>query len=152
MSTDIKVFEIFAPLLEFPLFQVLGDFLNRLGKGDALAFICILMILYGFVRGKAKILRSGGAGILVVAASGIAVQILKHLIGRARPQENLGAFHFIGPNLSQGGFESFPSGHAMSSFAWLPSSRRFTRLSGGFSTEPPPPSPSLAASRFTIIF
>ncbi len=98
-------------------FIVLGDILNRLGQGDALSFICILMVIWAFVRGNAKLLRSGSAGIGVLLLSGVIVQSIKHLVGRARPGENLGSFHFIGPNLLANGFESFPSGHAMSSFA-----------------------------------
>ena len=113
---ESKFLEILSPLSENPAVTFLGDVLNRLGKGDALVFIGILLVLYGFVKGISKILRVGCAAILVLMFSGLAVQTLKHLIGRARPGENLGDFHFIGPNLIANGFDSFPSGHAMGSF------------------------------------
>ncbi|OGR86603.1 MAG: hypothetical protein A3A86_07260 [Elusimicrobia bacterium RIFCSPLOWO2_01_FULL_60_11] len=114
---ESQLFELLAPLSRNPAVIFLGDVLNRLGKGDALAFIGILLVLYGFFMGISKVLRAGAVSILVVALTGPAVQVLKHLAGRARPGENLGDFHFIGPNLIANGFDSFPSGHAMSSFA-----------------------------------
>lgn len=114
---ESKLLEILAPISRNPAVIFLGDVLNRMGKGDALAFIGILLVLYGFLKGIPKILRVGSASILVVALSGLAVQALKHLAGRSRPGENLGDFHFIGPNLIANGFDSFPSGHAMSTFA-----------------------------------
>ncbi len=114
---DSRLLEFISPLSENSILIALGDALNRLGKGDSLAFIFIILVLWGYVRGEARRLRVGGAGILVVTLSGIGVQSLKHLIGRARPGEHLGDFHFVGPNLHANGFDSFPSGHAMSSFA-----------------------------------
>ncbi|UDL94622.1 phosphatase PAP2 family protein [Lichenihabitans sp. PAMC28606] len=56
--------------------------------------------------------------VLAIAVSGLAVQGLKHIIGRARPRliEQLGAFSlhpFSWPN----DFASFPSGHTTSAFA-----------------------------------
>lgn len=47
-------------------------------------------------------------------SSGILVQVLKHLIGRARPRitEDL---LFVGPSL-KGGYDSFPSGHTTVAF------------------------------------
>ena len=94
-------------------------FFYYLNDAEALAIsdIGICLVLYGFFRGLSKVLRAGSASILVVALSGLVAQVLKHLAGRARPGKNLGDFHFIGPNLIANGFDSFPSGHALSSFA-----------------------------------
>jgi membrane-associated phospholipid phosphatase len=54
----------------------------------------------------------------VVAISGIAAQVLKHIVGRARPRlfESLGAYHFDLFSL-KASLASFPSGHATTSFA-----------------------------------
>lgn len=53
----------------------------------------------------------------VIAASGLAAQALKHLIGRARPKSgDLGPFAFHPLSLSNA-YASFPSGHATSAFA-----------------------------------
>ena len=54
----------------------------------------------------------------VLAASGIAAQLLKHLVGRARPKlmNTFGAFHFDLLSI-KASLASFPSGHATSVFA-----------------------------------
>lgn len=54
----------------------------------------------------------------VAATSGIASQILKHLIGRARPRlmDQLGPFHFD-PMTFKAVQASFPSGHTITAFA-----------------------------------
>lgn len=53
-----------------------------------------------------------------VAASGIAVQIIKHVVGRARPRliDQFGAFHFDHFSV-KASLASFPSGHSTSIFA-----------------------------------
>lgn len=54
---------------------------------------------------------------VVIAASGLAAQALKHLIGRARPKvDGLSAFTFHPFSMSNA-FASFPSGHTTSAFA-----------------------------------
>ena len=49
-----------------------------------------------------------------LAASGISVQIIKHIIGRARPRVS-DSLVIIGPSL-HGGYDSFPSGHTAMAF------------------------------------
>lgn len=95
----------------------LGDFFNRIGKGDLLAFFCILFVLAGYLLGKQRWIKSGSGGLFTLLVVTPVVQVLKHLFGRARPQMHLGDFHFIGPNLIKNGFDSLPSGHAIASFA-----------------------------------
>lgn len=55
---------------------------------------------------------------VAVATSGLAVQLLKHTVGRARPRlaGGAGAFSFHPVSLGNG-FASFPSGHTTSAFA-----------------------------------
>ena len=54
----------------------------------------------------------------VAAFSGIVSQVLKRMIGRARPRlfEEFGAFHFVIPGFPSV-YASFPSGHAITAFA-----------------------------------
>lgn len=54
----------------------------------------------------------------VAAFSGILAQVLKHLIGRARPRlfDEFGAFHFVWPGYPSV-YASFPSGHTITAFA-----------------------------------
>src|SRR5437016_2732282 len=116
MGIDGRLSLYLSTFSQFPFIKNLGICLNRLGQGDALAFICILLILYGYLRGRARELKAGLAGIPLLLSCGILVQALKRLLGRARPQMNLGDFHFIGPNFIPNGFDSFPSGHSAASF------------------------------------
>lgn len=116
MGLDLKISLYLSKLSRFPLVQIAASILNRLGQGDALAFIGIFLVLAGILFKKTKWVKSGGVGILVIAFSGIFVQALKHLIGRARPGMHLGDLYFIGPNLLPNGYDSFPSGHTISSF------------------------------------
>ena len=66
-----------------------------------------------------SVLRHTGAALsLALVTGGISSQLLKHLLGRVRP--NFGGHgEFIGPNLAHGP-DSFPSGHATDAFvvAW----------------------------------
>ncbi|MBU1156073.1 MAG: phosphatase PAP2 family protein [Proteobacteria bacterium] len=58
-----------------------------------------------------------------VAVSGIMVQLIKHLVGRARPRTGLAANMLVGLTMNSD-MHSFPSGHAATSFAlaaWLSS-------------------------------
>jgi membrane-associated phospholipid phosphatase len=76
----------------------------------------------GLVTGDAGIERAGGRLVASVAISGIASQAMKHLIGRSRPNEDVGAFRFH-PFTSlkdSAGVETrgaMPSGHATAAFA-----------------------------------
>ncbi len=107
-------------LLNYPpqaALEKLGLCLNQLGKGDSLIFLCILLLIFGYFLGKRELVKTSFAGFLTLMIVAPTVQTLKHLIGRARPKMNLGEFHFIGPHFFKGGFDSFPSGHSMASFA-----------------------------------
>lgn len=71
-------------------------------------------------RDRALALLSGRAAFIfaVSAFSGILAQILKHLVGRARPRlfDEFGAFHFVLPGYPSI-YASFPSGHTITAFA-----------------------------------
>lgn len=117
MGLESQISLYLSEFSRFVLIENLALQLNKLGKGDTLAFLCILFIIIGYFKGKLLWIKSGSGGILILTLAGFIVQFLKHLIGRARPQMNLGDWHFIGPNLYKNGFDSFPSGHACASFA-----------------------------------
>ncbi len=89
---------------------------NRLGDGLTLVLLCIGLWGIGYLL-KNKVWQQAGIdGLVAHALAGIAVQILKHLIGRPRPRwTHQEAFEF-GPSW-QGGLDAFPSGHASASFA-----------------------------------
>ena len=52
-----------------------------------------------------------------VLFSNIITQTLKITIGRERPEFTDNCFHFVGPNLGNERYQSFPSGHATTAFA-----------------------------------
>ncbi len=117
MGPDGGIFLYFSQHPPSAFLQSFGNLLNHLGLGDWLGFFCVLLILYGYFLGKSKHWKAGSVGLLTISLAGIVAQILKHIFGRARPQMNLGEFHFIGLNFAKNGFDSFPSGHATATFA-----------------------------------
>jgi membrane-associated phospholipid phosphatase len=86
--------------------------LNRLGGGMnpvlVVAFFLIAGIAYVERRWVAYALAMGMAGL----GAGILAQIIKPLVGRARPELWLGPMHY-----APGSSTSFPSGHTVGAFA-----------------------------------
>lgn len=80
-----------------------------LGHGSMIIITGIFLLALGKSLKRARILFVGKYMIIGFLASGIGVQLIKHLFGRARPRltEDL---VFIGPSFVSG-FDSFPSGH-----------------------------------------
>lgn len=102
--------------LHEPIVARLAYFGNRLGDGFTLVLLCLGLWGIGYLRKNKVWQRAGVDGILAHALAGVAVQILKHLIGRPRPRwTHQDAFEY-GPSW-QGGLDAFPSGHAAASFA-----------------------------------
>ncbi len=86
--------------------------LNRLGGGMnpvmVVAFFLIAGIAYRERRWVAYAIAMAMAGL----GAGILAQIVKHLVGRARPELWLGPMHY-----APGSSTSFPSGHTVGAFA-----------------------------------
>ncbi len=108
----------YAAFVKSPFLNDIMSWLSYLGKGWIQALFCLFIIAIGLIIKKdEKIVSAGKKGIYAVAASGVLVQIIKHIIGRPRPKV-MEAFGFtLGPSIIPG-FDSFPSGHATSSFAF----------------------------------
>jgi membrane-associated phospholipid phosphatase len=86
------------------------------GHGAVQIAICVLWLAAAkYYKSKAE-LYHGGAALAAVVGSGILVQILKHLIGRARPRMTLPPWEHLGPSFDSD-LHSFPSGHTTTSFA-----------------------------------
>ena len=116
MGFDSEIYSYTARELQIPVLKMTGRFAAGLELGDQLASFCILLIMAGYLWQKPRLVRTFVGGLFALAAGGIAVQIFKHLIGRARPAMALGDWYFIGPHFSRG-FDSFPSGHTTALFA-----------------------------------
>jgi len=93
--------------------QSAAPFIAIATNGATLMAVALFILFYGkfFSRRLFEAGRSSAIGIL---AAGAAVQILKHLIGRARPRLTYDPV-FIGPSLKSG-YDSFPSGHTTAAF------------------------------------
>jgi membrane-associated phospholipid phosphatase len=83
----------------------------------ALAIICaVLIYLAGVYFKKQKTRQLGKALVIGFVSSGVSVQVIKHLVGRARPRIT-DELIFIGPTFT-GSYDSFPSGHTITAFCF----------------------------------
>jgi len=113
---DSPVREIIAQW-ESPGVHWAMGWLSYLGKGWIQAIPCLFLLLIGrFVKGDTRMETAGKKGIYALVAAGILVQAIKHLIGRPRPEVMAAMGISLGPSFTSG-FDSFPSGHAISAFA-----------------------------------
>lgn len=119
MALDAEIYSYVSRELQIPFLKAAGRFAAGLEVGDQLASFCILFIMAGYLWQKPRLVKTFIGGLFALAVGGIAVQALKHLIGRARPARGLGDFYFIGPHFSPSGFDAFPSGHTTALFALL---------------------------------
>jgi len=93
----------------YMLLRKLDPLINFIGHGTTLLVAAGLLFVVG-KKFSAGLCYTGKALLLSFFAAGISVQLLKHLIGRARPRVTEGLM-LIGPSL-KGGYDSFPSGHS----------------------------------------
>lgn len=99
----------------FSLFDVLKPVINLVSNGATLVGASLLLYLTGrYLQRKSyepwKVL------LISLVSTGAAVQVLKHLIGRARPRLTDMPV-FIGPSLKSG-YDSLPSGHTAAAFCF----------------------------------
>jgi undecaprenyl-diphosphatase len=97
----------------YSILHGLNPVVNFLSNGATLIILALLIYLLGRLFNR-RIYDTGKTLFVALMTSGIAVQTLKHLIGRARPRVTHD-FLVIGPSL-KGGYDSFPSGHTTLAF------------------------------------
>ena len=88
-------------------------FINVVSHGSMLIGTAFLLFVVGR-RYNQRTYEIGKSLFIGLVSAGIAVQALKHLMGRARPRLT-DASLFIGPSLKEG-YDSFPSGHTTLAF------------------------------------
>ncbi|MDA8326719.1 MAG: phosphatase PAP2 family protein [Nitrospiraceae bacterium] len=103
-------------------FHFISPFIDMIGYGGWQIGIIAGLFAVGLFTGR-RLRRLGLALFVSFISSGVGVQMLKHLIGRARPRKDMGVF-FAGPSF-KGGFDSFPSGHTMVAFCLAYTLARF---------------------------
>lgn len=91
--------------------------ISDIGGWGYLSVIALALWGFGYTRKDKRLKTAGWYGILSVLGSRFIVEILKHLSGRPRPAVFDSEGFRIGPTFA-GGYDSFPSGHAASSFAF----------------------------------
>jgi len=99
----------------YPLIRLIDNSMDIIGNSGYQAIFCILLFIGGKYLYRKRVLYAGKYGLLSLLTSGVIVQTLKHLIGRARPWWGNNPYLFFGPNLKEG-LDSFPSGHTIGAF------------------------------------
>ncbi len=94
-------------------FSDLGD---RLGKGDSLVILSLVLLAVGYGLKHPQWKDAGWQSLIAHGLAGLTANILKHVIGRARPKfMHAGNLEFSPAGGS--GWDSFPSGHAAAAIA-----------------------------------
>lgn len=97
----------------YSILEYIDPLINFIGNGATLFIISIILYLSGRYLNQ-RLYDAGTSMFIGFISTGIVVQILKHLIGRARPRLTLDPV-FIGPSW-ESGYDSFPSGHTAVAF------------------------------------
>jgi len=128
--TLIGLFEWDVPLTRFirslniaqtdhlanPWLAHLSNIGDRLGNGESLVVISIAIGAIGLLLKRADWKTAGWQSLLAHGIAGVVSNLMKHLIGRARPKFMHSGTLELFP-VSGSGWDSFPSGHATASFA-----------------------------------
>ena len=102
--------------LHNPWLALLSDIGDELGRGESLLLVSVCLLVVGYGLKSAVWKRAGWETLVAHVVSGLLNNILKHVIGRARPK----FMHAGNPEFSPltgSGWDSFPSGHSTASFA-----------------------------------
>ena len=96
--------------------QLLGDVGEKLGNGGTLVAVSLFIVLVGRYLQRHSLMRLGRDSLLAHGVVALAVNGLKHIIGRPRPRLT----HSLGwqwwPSWDSG-LDSFPSGHTSATIA-----------------------------------
>lgn len=128
--TFIRLIEFDAPLTRFvrslnehhidylhdPWLRRLSDAGDRLGKGQSLLIVNAVLLAAGYALGRAGLKRAGWETLMAHLLAGGLNTALKHVVGRGRPKFLHGDRSEFVP-FGGAGWDSFPSGHSMATFA-----------------------------------
>lgn len=126
----VGLFEWDAPLTRFirslndvrmdrlanPWLAQLSDIGDRLGKGESLVILSLLLLAVGYGVKLPQWKDAGRQSLIAHGLVAVSANILKHVIGRPRPKFMHTGKLELSP-AGGSGWDSFPSGHAAASFA-----------------------------------
>lgn len=99
-----------------PWLAQLSDIGDRLGNGETLVILSLLLLAVGYGFKTPQWKEAGWQSLIAHGLAALSSNILKHTIGRPRPKfMHAGNLEFS--PASGSGWDSFPSGHATASFA-----------------------------------
>ncbi len=108
---DVHVDHLANPWLA--QFSDIGD---RLGKGESLVILSLVLWAVGYGLKHPQWIEAGWQSLIAHGLAALSATILKHVIGRPRPKF-MHAGNFELSPASGSGWDSFPSGHAAAAFA-----------------------------------
>ena len=128
--TFIRLIEFDAPLTRFvrslnehhidylhdPWLRRLSDGGDWIGKGESLLIVNAVLLGAGYALGRPSLKRAGWETLVAHLLAGGLNTALKHVIGRGRPKFLHGDHSEFVP-FGGAGWDSFPSGHSMATFA-----------------------------------
>jgi membrane-associated phospholipid phosphatase len=114
LMSQLKAVNENSPHFRF-VFESIDPVMSFLSHG--LTLLVAACVIYAIGRYYSERLRALGISLVLgFAASGVSAQVIKHLIGRARPRVT-DQFVVVGPTF-QSGYDSFPSGHSAVAFCF----------------------------------
>jgi undecaprenyl-diphosphatase len=130
LLTFIRLIEFDAPLTRFvrslndyhidhlhnPWLRRLSDEGDRVGKGESLIVVSAVFLAAGYALRRPPLKRAGWEMLVAHLVAGGLNTVLKHVVGRGRPKFMHGDHSEFVP-FGGSGWDSFPSGHSMATFA-----------------------------------
>jgi membrane-associated phospholipid phosphatase len=130
LITFIRLIEFDAPLTRFvrslndyhidylhnPWLRRLSDEGDRVGKGESLIVVSAVILAAGYALRRSPLKRAGWETLVAHLVAGGLNTGLKHVVGRGRPKFMHGDHSEFVP-FGGSGWDSFPSGHSMATFA-----------------------------------
>ena len=99
-----------------PWLAQLSDIGDRLGKGEYLVILSLVLLAVGYGLKHPQWKDAGWQSLIAHGLAAVSANILKHAIGRPRPKFMHAGNLELSP-VSGSGWDSFPSGHAAAAFA-----------------------------------
>lgn len=99
-----------------PWLAQLSDIGDRLGKGESLVILSLVLLAVGYGLKHPQWKDAGWQSLIAHGLAALSANILKHAIGRPRPKFMHAGNLELSP-AGGSGWDSFPSGHAAAAFA-----------------------------------